>query len=361
MPLTPKKHRANQHCGDELRSPHDSRARVGIITPCYNAEAFVGETIASVDAQTFVDWRHVVVNDGSTDRTAAILDTCDNKDPRRQIVHQTNQGQAAANNRAATLLANRVDYLLFLDADDILAPSALETAVAYLDQHPGVVAVHWRFEVVDDEGTELPTHYKSHWHRRHVPTRFGVRVLPDEAAETPLSAVITHCGMIPSCMLMRQSAFAITEGFSESTLMAAGLSDVDLFIQLALQAPIHRVPDVLTQYRVHENQFTANGQKMNRQYEKLLRRWREIASGGHGHSRLQRALLFAECRKLTSDWLGAAAHEWKNGNYLTAARLWTITVARYLWSLLPSCIAAPLYLKMRTLIERRGAVASQNA
>jgi glycosyltransferase involved in cell wall biosynthesis len=352
-PSPPAELHPADHRDREPQRTSQKQARVGVITPSYNAEAFVEDTIASVDAQTFTDWIHVVVNDGSTDRTAAVLDPYANNGPRRQVVHQANRGHAITRNHAAARLADTVDYLLFLDADDTLDPRALETAVEYLDQHPDVAAVHWRFEVVDETGTPLPGHFKNEWHRRHVPTRFGVQVLPDTAPETPLRAVITHCGMIPSCMLMRQSAFADTAGFNESTL-EAGLSDVDLFIRLALRAPIHRVPVTLSQYRVHANQVTADIRKMDRQYERLLRRWRRRALRDAPKSkRLQRALLFAECRKPTSDRLYAAASEWRVGAYGTAVRVWVGAVGRYLWSLLPSRVAAPLYLKLRAVIEQR--------
>ncbi|MFO8099792.1 MAG: glycosyltransferase [Salinibacter sp.] len=348
-------HAALQH-DQEPEWTGQTQARDGIITPCYNAGAFVDEAIASVDAQTFTDWMHVLVDDGSTDTTAARLEAYSDTDPRRQILHQANKGHAKTRNAIAAQVDDTVDYLLFLDADDILHPRALDTAVSYLDRHPSVGAVHWWFEVVDEEGRALPTHFKNRWHRRHVPTRFGVRVLPDDAAETPLRAILTHCGMIPSCMLVRQSSFASTEGFNDSALFAAGLSDLDLFIQLALRAPIHRVPAVLSKYRAHDDQVTADIKTMDRQYEKLLRRWRGIAMNKQeGGTRLRRALLFAECRKPTADRVSAAACEWGQGAYGTAARVWGGAIVRYLWSLLPSRIAAPLYLKLRAWAEPRGA------
>lgn len=338
------------HRSPQSTSLQNHPARVGIVTPCYNAEAFVEATIASVDAQTFTHWQHLLVNDGSTDATGAILDAHAGRDPRRQVMHQANQGQAATNNAAATRFADTVDYLLFLDADDTLAPRALETAVAYLDAHPEAGAVHWRFEVVDEAGNVRPAHFKNRWHRRHVPTRFGVRVLPDAAPEIPLHAVITHCGMIPACVLMRREVFANTTGFNESALFSSGLKDVNLFIQIALQTTIHRIPTVLTQYRAHENQVTADIRQMDRQYEELLRLWRRRAlHTPYEDLRLQRALLFAECRKPTSDRLYAAACEWKQGAYPAAIRIWMAAVVRHLWSLLPGRVAAPLYLKLRSV------------
>lgn len=340
-----------------IRAEEDiSPARVGIITPCYNAEAFVAETIASVDAQTFTDWNHVLVNDGSTDRTASILDTHAKHAPRRHVIHQANRGQAAANHRGAKCMADRVDYLFFLDADDTIAPQTLARAVAYLDAHPQVGLVHWRFEVVDENGQPLPDHFKNGWHRRYVPTRFGMRVLPDDTAETPLDAVVTHCGMIPSCMLIRRSVFARTDGFNDTALLSDGLKDVDLYIQMALEAPIHRLQETLSQYRVHESQVTSDIRQMDRQYEKLLWRWRRIARNKRmNNRRLKEALLFAECRKPTSIRLHAAACEWEKGRYKAATRIWTAAVARYLWSLLPNRVAAPLYLEMRSHIEQQPA------
>ncbi|MES3629554.1 MAG: glycosyltransferase [Longimonas sp.] len=352
MPTSTKYSVASSNHIEEDISP----ASVGIITPCYNAEAFVEEAIASVDDQTFTDWQHILVNDGSTDQTAAILDACADSDPRRHAVHQTNKGQAVANNRTAAQVADAFDYLLFLDADDTLMPQAVERAVAYLDARPQVGVVHWRFEVVDKSGQPLPGHFKNGWHRRYVPTRFGVRVLPDDAAETPLNAILTHCGMIPSCMLIRQSVFARTDGFNDTALLSDGLKDVDLYIQMALEAPIHRLPATLSRYRVHESQVTSDIQQMDRQYEKLLWRWRRIARGKCADNRrLKEALLFAECRKPTSIRLHAAACEWEKGRYKAATRIWTAAVVRYLWSLLPNRVAAPLYLEMRAHIEQQPA------
>lgn len=333
-----------------------SPARVGIITPCYNAEAFVEETIASVDGQTFTDWQHVLVNDGSTDHTASLLDVCADGNPRRHVIHQTNKGQAITNNRAAARIADVVDYLLFLDADDTLMPQAVERAVAYLDAHPQVGAVHWRFEVIDENGQPLPNHFKNKWHRRSVPTRFGTYVLPDDVAQTPLSAVLTHCGMIPSCMLIRQSIFAQTDGFNETALLSDGLSDVDLYIQMALETQMHRLPATLSRYRTHDAQVTSDIQQFDRQYEKLLWRWRRIARNERmNDTHLKEALLFAECRKPTRIRLHAAACEARKGRYKAAIRIWTATVARYLWSLLPNRVAAPLYLELRSQIEQQPA------
>jgi GT2 family glycosyltransferase len=320
-----------------------------VITPCYNFDAFVEKTISSIDAQTFKDWVHLLVNDGSTDRTGEILDRAASLDSRRYARHQQNQGQNRAKNRGAAVLGDAVEYLFFLDADDTVSPDALEKAVAYLDANPKVGMVYWQFEIIDEEGKLIPDHFKNKWGQRHVPTTLGTAILPDHVAETPLESVLTHCGMIPSCILIRRSVFEGTDGFNDTPQFRKGLGDVDLFIQMTLAAPVHRIPLTLTQYRAHSDQITADIKQFDLQYRRLLERWRTLAREvpPSTRNRIERALLFAECRKPLEIRLHAAASMWKAGSYITAIRIWLAAFARHLWSLLPSRFAAPTYLKLR--------------
>ena len=102
---------------------------ISIITPAYNAASHLEAALNSVLAQTWSDWEWVIVNDGSTDGTAAFLDALD--EPRIRVVHQANGGVSAARNVGLDLA--RGDYVTFLDADDVLPPDALEQRAAFLD------------------------------------------------------------------------------------------------------------------------------------------------------------------------------------------------------------------------------------
>ena len=95
--------------------------RIGIVTPAFNVAPWIGDALRSVMAQSHRDWRMVVVDDGSADATAAVVAGFD--DSRLQLIRQANAGVAAARNRALTAVAG--DALLFLDADDWLAPGTL--------------------------------------------------------------------------------------------------------------------------------------------------------------------------------------------------------------------------------------------
>jgi len=126
--------------------------RVSIVIPCFNAEATVTETIESALAQTWQDIEIIVVDDGSTDRSADILRDFGN---RIRTDFGPNRGASAARNRG-TALANG-GYIQYLDADDLLAPEAIEKRLSALDETDADVAYgDWqRFETGADGSRRL--------------------------------------------------------------------------------------------------------------------------------------------------------------------------------------------------------------
>ena len=95
--------------------------RIGIVTPAFNVAPYIGAAIRSVLAQTLSDWVMTIVDDGSTDATAAVAEA--SGDPRIAVVRQDNAGVSVSRNRG--LAATRADLILFLDADDWLHRDAL--------------------------------------------------------------------------------------------------------------------------------------------------------------------------------------------------------------------------------------------
>ncbi len=113
------------------------RPLVTVGIPCYNYGRFVREAIDSVLASTFQDFEIIVINDGSTEpETLAVLAGLE-KDPpagvRFRVVHQQNQGLAAARNKGAALAQGK--YVISLDADDRLDPTYLEKTLWVLERH----------------------------------------------------------------------------------------------------------------------------------------------------------------------------------------------------------------------------------
>ena len=105
----------NETCG--------SRPDISVIVPCYNAERYLDVCLSSIRMQIGPSLQILLIDDGSTDATGAILDRYAAEDPRAEVVHILNRGVSAARNHALSIATGR--YIFFVDADDALEENAL--------------------------------------------------------------------------------------------------------------------------------------------------------------------------------------------------------------------------------------------
>ena len=131
-----------------------SNVLVSVCIPCFNAEAFVGAALESVLAQTYAPIEIIVVDDGSTDGSAGVLEQFRARGV--IVISQQNTGQCAAANRA--LAASSGDYIKFFDADDVLHPEMIERQVRALAGQTDAVALgEWaRFYDAPEEAIFTP-------------------------------------------------------------------------------------------------------------------------------------------------------------------------------------------------------------
>ena len=111
--------------------------RVSVIIPLFNKAPYIERALASVASQTFTDFELIVIDDGSTDGGAAIVESF--SDPRLRLIKQDNTGPGAARNRG--LREAKGELVAFLDADDEWLPSYLGESVRLLDEQPEAAAV----------------------------------------------------------------------------------------------------------------------------------------------------------------------------------------------------------------------------
>ncbi len=107
--------------------------KISVIVPVYNVEKYLHECINSILAQTFTDFELILVNDGSRDNSGAICDEYANNDERITIIHQKNQGQAAARNTAIAIAKG--EWINFVDSDDLIHPQMLEILYSAVDEN----------------------------------------------------------------------------------------------------------------------------------------------------------------------------------------------------------------------------------
>ena len=116
---------------------------VSVLMSVYNGENYLSEAVESILNQTFRDFELIIIDDGSTDRTAEILAEYERRDMRVRFYSQAREGLIATLNRGIELSRGR--YIARMDADDVSYPTRLEKQVAFLEAHPNVgVCGTWR-------------------------------------------------------------------------------------------------------------------------------------------------------------------------------------------------------------------------
>jgi glycosyltransferase involved in cell wall biosynthesis len=213
----------------------DTRAepKVSAIIPAYNAERFLGQAIGSVLAQTHPVSECIVVDDGSTDGTAAVAER---HGDRVRLIRQPNAGVAAARNRGAR--EARGELLAFLDADDRWLPERVERQVEALRSRPGVEAVVCATRVVNGELEPLG-------------------VLEQDPTVTPDDMLLCRARVVStsSNLLIKRSAFERIGGFDKRLSTSA---DWALMFRLVAADTLAVLSDPLVEYRVHGTNMSSN-------------------------------------------------------------------------------------------------------
>lgn len=138
---------------------------VSIVMPLYNAEAYVSETLASVEAQTHPNWELIVIDDGSTDASYSIVSKASETDSRiRPLSNSANIGVAKTRNRGVAEAKGR--FLAFLDADDLWTPEKLVRQIDYMVANRCPMCFT-SYETIEADG--------SHRNYVHVPKRIDYR------------------------------------------------------------------------------------------------------------------------------------------------------------------------------------------
>ncbi len=220
---------------------------VSVVMPALNAEKYIAEAIESILGQTFSDLEFIIINDGSTDATAEILESYRTRDPRIRVHHQKNSGVATAMNLGCRLARGK--YIARMDADDISLPQRLARQVAYLDQHKDISIC----------GTAMRTFWHSKQHLIRYP-------------EDPDIALCTLPFQMPFVggSLMFDRRLYSERGVRYNTHV--GATDDYLFIvECSKYCRVSSVPEVLFLYRNHPLQVTKVQKEQQQWFAKQIR------------------------------------------------------------------------------------------
>lgn len=208
--------------------------RLTVVMAVYNGMPYLRDAVASVLAQTYREFRLVVIDDGSTDGSGPYLDAID--DPRLVVVHQTNQGQHKAANRGIAMAES--ELIARMDADDVAQPDRLAKQVAFLDANPHVGLVGGQILRMGARGAGMPSN------------------LPTAHAEIVDDLLANRHGMCNATTMFRRKLFEQVGGYWEHNLS----EDWDLFLRMAEVAELANLDDLLLAVRFHSGSL--NGQRI---------------------------------------------------------------------------------------------------
>ena len=197
--------------------------RVTLVTPTYNQAQYLAETLDCVLAQDLAALEYIVIDDGSTDTTPAVLARYAD---RVRSIRQVNAGQARTLNHGWEMATG--DYLAYLSSDDLLHPTALRRMVEVLDANPDVVCVFPDADLIDDHSVVV---------KRSVCREFDLAEL----------VVRQECYIGPGA-LFRRSAFEQVGGWRPELRLAPTR---EFWMRLARIGRFQFIRESLALYRLH--------------------------------------------------------------------------------------------------------------
>jgi glycosyltransferase involved in cell wall biosynthesis len=225
---------------------------VSVVIPCFNAEAFLAETLESVCGQTYRQLEILVVDDGSKDRTAEIAREFSARDPRVRLVQKPNGGLSSARNAGIDHAIGK--YISFVDGDDLWVPSKIEKHVAHLEGDETIGVSYSATQFINTAGGNL--------HRRFPKMRNLSEY--DLFCRNPITT--------GSTAVFRREIFD-HHRFDETLF---GYEDVDCWLRIAFAPPakwrFEGIPELLTLYRVHTQSLS---NKYDQQHESAVRAWKK--------------------------------------------------------------------------------------
>lgn len=204
--------------------------KISVIVASYNGERFVAETMRAILLQTVADFELLVIDDGSTDGTRAILRDLAAGDNRMRVIEKPNEGLIATLNRG--IAEARGGYIARIDHDDVMRLTRLERQAAFLDAHPSFVAVGCLMQSMREDGSYIGTPRIRHEKLRHDPAAFPPK----------------QQWLYGPTPMIRAETLRRAGGYREKFVTA---EDRDLCWRLGRLGPMERLPEVLVDYRFH--------------------------------------------------------------------------------------------------------------
>lgn len=225
--------------------------RVSVVVPAYNISAYIQSALVSLQQQSLCDFEVLVVDDGSTDNTANIIDAFCQQDARFRLLKKANGGLSSARNYGIKFAQS--DYIALLDGDDLYEPDKLLSHVNVLERHPDVGVVYSASKVIRNDGTLSFMRLS------------GKPIMSDPLLSLLCKNFVGH----GSNAVFRR---CLIDEIGEFDECLASSEDIDFWLRIAALKTwrFHRVSAALSCYRVRPTGLSFNVEKMRQCNEIVL-------------------------------------------------------------------------------------------
>jgi glycosyltransferase involved in cell wall biosynthesis len=220
--------------------PDKSTALLSIIIPCFNQAIYLHDCLDSILQQSFSDWEAIVVNDGSSDDTNNVAKAYCQKDSRIKLIEKQNGGLSSARNYG--IQNSTGDWLLFLDADDMLMNHHFQETVQVISSKPDVNLIQTGYHHMNEDGKQI----------LHT-------VVPNNNRDLLPTILIQNIGPVHT-LIVRRSIILKMQGFDE-TLNSC--EDWDMWIRVGKSGiKKESINKALVGYRLATNSMSRNAERM---------------------------------------------------------------------------------------------------
>lgn len=234
---------------------------VSVLMPIFNGGKYLREAVEGILDQTFTDFEFLVLDDGSTDDSLALLRQYAARDSRVRVITRENRGLTFSLNELLSYA--RGEFVARMDADDVVLPERFARQAAFLGEHPGVVCVGGAYQMIDSADRFLTT-----------------LTPPQTDAEIQYLHLSGHTAINHPTAMMRLAAVNRLGGYdSEYDLV----EDLDLWLRLGEVGKLANLADVLLKYRLHDKSISEKaGQKQREAARRACESaWRRRHITGH--------------------------------------------------------------------------------
>lgn len=206
---------------------------VSVVMPVYNAELYLSKSIESILNQSLRNFEFIIINDGSSDTSAQIIDMYAARDSRIVVVHQKNQGVTSSLNKGVALASS--NYIARMDADDISKPNRLRKQVDFFSSHPEYVLVGTDYSIIDRYDNMIDK----------------VRVAYNDQELRVLMRV--NSPFAHGSVMYTKAAYEEAGGYDR---IAGSAEDYDLWARFMEIGKAHILPEALFSWRLGDNNIT---------------------------------------------------------------------------------------------------------